>query len=81
MDSLAPARGFEFEHDSGTLRVRTPREAQLRLLRDGAEVAAATGRALDHAVEGPGVYRAEAHVRTHGRNRTWILSNPVYLRP
>ena len=81
MDSLAPARGFAFEHDGGTLRVRTPREARLRLLRDGAEVATATGRTLDHAVDGPGVYRAEAHVHTHGRERTWILSNPVYLRP
>jgi hypothetical protein len=31
-------------------------------------------------VEEPGVYRAEALRRAKRRERTWILSNPVYLR-
>ena len=79
MDSLAPARGFTFEHGDGALRVRVPRQARLRLLRDGTEVATASGRALDHAPEGPGAYRAEAYVRAHGRERTWILSNTIHL--
>jgi hypothetical protein len=35
---------------------------------------------LDVEVEDPGVYRAEAHRRSRGRERTWIVSNPVYLR-
>ena len=28
----------------------------------------------------PGVYRVEAYRDAHGRERTWILSNPIYLR-
>jgi hypothetical protein len=79
MDSLAPARGFTFERDRDTLRVEAPREARLRLLRDGSEVATGTGRALEYAADGAGAYRAEAYLHAHGRERTWILSNPIYL--
>jgi hypothetical protein len=28
----------------------------------------------------PGVYRVEARLPYRGRDRTWILSNPIYLR-
>jgi hypothetical protein len=31
-------------------------------------------------VEEPGVYRVEAYRRAKGRERTWIISNPIYLR-
>jgi hypothetical protein len=79
MDSLAPARGFTFERDGDTLRVSAPREARLRLLRDGGEIASVAGRELGHALDGPGVYRAEAYLHAHGRERTWILSNPLYV--
>jgi hypothetical protein len=91
VDSIAPARGFEFgaeglpmggEAPAGpvTLRARTPRPAALRLLRDGAEIARADGPSLEQQVEEPGVYRVEARLPAYGRERTWILSNPVYLR-
>jgi hypothetical protein len=91
VDSLAPAGGFAFEAGDlpmgaeapagrRTLEVRAPAEAKLRLLRDGREIAAGFGRALDTEVEEPGVYRVEASRRAHGRDRTWILSNPIYLR-
>jgi hypothetical protein len=63
-----------------TLRARTPLAASLRLLRDGQELAAAEGTSLDMEVEEPGVYRVEARRHAKGRERTWILSNPVYLR-
>jgi hypothetical protein len=62
------------------LRVRSPRPARLRLLRDGEEIAAAYGTALERRVEEPGVYRAEAALYAHGRGRTWVITNPVYLR-
>jgi hypothetical protein len=95
IDSLAPARGFRFwaegdgvlemgdEATSGdwTLRVQVPDGARLRLLRDGKQVAAAEGLSLEHRAEGSGVYRVEAYRDAHGRERTWILSNPIYLRP
>ena len=89
--AVAPARGFRFgaadvpmggEAGAGlrTLHVRTPLAARMRLLRDGAEIAVREGTELDAEVEEPGVYRAEAYRRSRGRERTWILSNPVYLR-
>ena len=52
--------------------------AKLRLLQDGAEIAAAPAHTLEHEVEEPGVYRVEAYLHAHGRERTWILSNPIY---
>jgi hypothetical protein len=91
VDAIAPARGFTFEADDlpmgaeaaadrRTLRARTPLAARLRLLRDGREIAAANGEGLEHEVEEPGVYRVEAYRDARGRERTWILSNPIYLR-
>ena len=91
VDAIAPAGGFRFEADDvpmgaeapagrRTLRIRTPLPARLRLLRDGQEIGAAEGTLLDQEVEEPGVYRVEALRRAHGRERTWILSNPIYLR-
>jgi hypothetical protein len=87
VDSLAPARGFAFdgmgeEHPAAPreLRARVPRPADLTLLHDGAPIARAHGTELEHTVQEPGVYRLEATLPAHGRDRTWILSNPVYLR-
>ena len=68
--------GAEAPFDGQALHVRLPRPAAIRLLRGGEEVAAADGAALDHEPRGPGAYRVE--VRLGGR--TWILSNPIYLR-
>jgi len=62
------------------LRVRLPAPARVRLVRDGEEVAATTGASLEHRAEGPGVYRVEAYRDARGRERTWVLSNPIYLR-
>jgi hypothetical protein len=95
VDSVAPARGFRFwaegdgtaltmgdEAPAGewTLRVRLPASARVRLMRDGAEMATASGTSLEHRAEGPGVYRVEAYRDARGRERTWVLSNPIYLR-
>jgi hypothetical protein len=91
VDAIAPARGFTFEADDlpmgaeapagrRTLRARVPLPARLRLLRGGEEIAGAEGTALEHEVEQPGAYRVEAYRHARGRERTWILSNPIYLR-
>ena len=91
VEAVAPARGFRFEAADvpmggeapaglRTLHVRTPLPASLRLLRDGAEIARAAGTTLDADVEEPGVYRVEARRTARGRERTWIVSNPIYLR-
>ncbi len=82
-DWLAPARGFSFTRmgeetsERPELRVRVPRPAALRLLRDGGVVASADDAAeIDFTPAEPGVYRVEARLG----GRLWILSNPVYLR-
>jgi len=91
VDSLGPPDGFGFEADDlpmgaeaaagrRTLRAHTPADAKLRLLRDGREIAGGLGRSLEVEVEQPGVYRVEAVRRAGRRERTWILSNPIYLR-
>ena len=88
---VAPGRGFRFEGDGvemggeapfteQELRVSLPADAEIRLVQDGNEVAAASGRSLVHPGRGPGVYRVEAYRTTYGQLRTWILSNPIYLR-
>ena len=91
VDSLAAAKGFRFwaeapggrvemgeEAPAGewTLRVKLPSAARLRLLRDGREI----GNGPEQRVDEPGVYRVEAYRDAHGAERTWLLSNPIYLR-
>jgi len=44
-------------------------------MRNGEQIAHAEGSRLEHTATEPGVYRVEAHLD----NRTWVLSNPVYL--
>jgi hypothetical protein len=97
VDALAPARGFSFwgetpdgarlpmgaEAPAGdwTLRATVPRPAQLRLRRDGNEVASALGGEVAHPTAGEaGVYRVTATLEHRGRDRTWVVSNPIYLR-
>jgi hypothetical protein len=91
VNSVFPAHGFRFEAADvpmggevaagrRTLHVRTPLPARLRLLSDGREVASTEGTMLDADVEEPGAYRAEARRTARGRERTWIISNPIYLR-
>jgi hypothetical protein len=91
VDWMAPARGFEFfaersgegvsmggEATAGgwTLRARVPLRAELLLVRDGELVRASRGVELEHSADEPGAYRVEAH----RDGRTWIISNPIYLR-
>jgi hypothetical protein len=96
MDALAPSTGFRFwatgeqelimgdEAEAGSgewlLRAELPQPARTRLLRDGVEILSNEGSVLEHQVESPGVYRLEAYLDAKGRERTWILSNPIYLR-
>jgi hypothetical protein len=96
MDSLAPASGFQFsatgegelimgdEAEAGAeswlLRAELPQPARVRLMCDGEEIFRNEGSVLEHQVEGAGVFRVEAYLDVKGRDRTWILSNPIYLR-
>lgn len=87
LDYLGSPKGFDFEGmgeevEAGqrTLRARVPRPAALTLRHDGSPIARAHGNEISAGVEEPGVYRFEATLPHHGRDRAWIVSNPVYLR-
>lgn len=62
------------------LRAALPAPARLRLVRDGQVLAEARGGRLAWVGRRPGAYRLEAHRRYAGRWRSWILSNPIYVR-
>ena len=96
VDALAEPKGFAFwaEGSEGrldiggeagmgewSLRAVLPQPAELRLLQDGREVARLAGvTELAYRTRGAGVYRIEARLDVAGRARTWIVSNPLYLR-
>jgi hypothetical protein len=94
-DALAAARGFRFwaEGPEGevpmgaeapaarySLHAALPAPARLRLLRAGELLAEREASGLAFDIDEPGVYRVEAWLERHGRERTWVLSNPIYLR-
>jgi hypothetical protein len=68
--------GAEAPAGPALLRVRLPREAELRVLCDGSSVHEARAGELDIQIEAPGAYRAEARID----GRLWLFSNPVHLR-
>lgn len=68
-----------------TLQARAayPFPKEIRLLRDGHEVARTSGNVLFYRADEPGAYRVEVYLR--GRTPLsgavpWILSNPIFLR-
>lgn len=95
VDAHADSRGFRFWAESTNRRVEMgeeagagdfqlqailPRPARVRLLRDGQRVAEVSGDRLVHRTSAAGVYRIEAALELGGRERLWLLSNPIYLR-
>jgi hypothetical protein len=81
-DGRRTEMGDEAAAGEWVLQARVPRPARLRLLRDGEVVAATDAErdGIDHWTDQPGVYRVEAYRQAHGRERTWVLSNPIYVR-
>lgn len=84
------ARGFRFysENDDGyftigesipagdnVFKIKSPLNAELRLLRNGERVAAGNGNYLEHRSIQPGVYRVEA--RRQGK--AWVFTNHIYV--
>jgi hypothetical protein len=75
-DAAIVAMGAEAPAGPALLRVRLPRPAEVRVLRDGAVMLQADGAARDVEIAARGVYRVEARLD----GRLWLLSNPVHLR-
>ncbi|MDD5231978.1 MAG: CehA/McbA family metallohydrolase [Syntrophales bacterium] len=96
MEYFASARGFSFTISSGPreatmgedflldgpadLRVTTPAEGMIRIIKDGMVFLQKKGAELEHRVVEEGVYRVEVSLKRSGRNRPWIYSNPIYVK-
>jgi hypothetical protein len=76
-DGSTVEMGGEGAAGPAVLRLRLPRPAELRVVRDGQAIHAEPTAQLDLEISDPGAYRVEA--RADGR--FWLLSNPVHLRP
>lgn len=64
-----------------TLQVRVPNRADIRLLHNGEEFK--VWENVDAAVQlvkEPGTYRVEVYRQFEDERRTWIISNPIYIR-
>ena len=76
LDGRIVPMGAEAPAGRSVLRVRLPRAADVRVVRDGAPWRHARGSAVDVDIAARGVYRVEARID----RRLWLLSNAVHLR-
>jgi hypothetical protein len=74
--------GDEIElFDGVTIQIRLPGPTECRLIKDGKVFKAWNDREiLTQTVNQPGVYRVECYIEYLGRRRSWIYSNPIYIR-
>ena len=67
-----------------SLKVSVPQSARVVLLKDGAEIAAASDvRELTYQPKERGSYRVEVFLDSLGKpfdRLPWIISNPIYLK-
>lgn len=94
-DLIDSPRGFTFAGASGTdqammgdtltlqseatLRVVSPQQAKLRLIKDGRLITKTQGKELVWQTTEPGVYRVEAYRQYWGQQRGWVFTNPIYI--
>ena len=65
-----------------TISIRLPRPTECRLLKDGQVVKVWKKReTCTYITSEPGVYRVEVYIEYLGRQRGWIFSNPIYVKP
>ena len=74
--------GDEIPVEEGiTLQIRLPIRTECRLIKDGETVKAWHKReTCTYITTEPGIYRVEAYVDYLGSRRSWIFSNPIYVR-
>jgi len=65
-----------------TLQISLPRRTECHLLKDGQVIKTWRRREIcTYITTEPGVYRVEVFLPYLGRRRSWIYSNPIYVRP
>lgn len=63
-----------------TMQIRLPLRSECRLIKDGEIIKTWNDReTLTYITSEPGVYRVEVYIPFLGKNRAWIISNPIYL--
>ena len=63
-----------------TLQVLAPAQCRIVMIRNGEIVATVENQLnLTHLPVEPGAYRAECYIDYLGQERTWIISNPIYI--
>lgn len=71
------------QYENGaTLQINLPRTCQVHLIHNGSMIKRWNNEKLmTMAVTKPGAYRVEAYTNYLGKERGWIFSNPIYLKP
>jgi hypothetical protein len=82
LKSVVPViMGDEVEFTRGQqLVAQFPVACHIRLLRAGKVISFKNGESLAYLIDAPGVYRVEAWLDVAGEKRSWIYSNPIYVR-
>lgn len=74
--------GSRLAYEEGlTLRGTAPLPGRWKVFCDGEAISESSGRELELTLKGPGNYRVEVWLKIAGEDRTWVLSNPFYVRP
>jgi len=69
--------GGSLTYEKGILlKVVSPEEGEIRILRGGRLLSREIGRYTELEVPAPGIYRVEVY----RKKKLWILSNPIYVR-
>lgn len=64
-----------------TLQVKVPGKAECVIIKDGKPLKAWKNREIyTLIVDQPGVYRVECALNFMGQRRSWIISNPIFIR-
>ena len=94
-DWMADATGFDFAAESEGVRYemgsqlklakeikltgQSPVSANWKLIRNGEVIRLAGGTTFNQTVTEAGIYRVEVWLKIAGEDRTWIMSNPIYI--
>ncbi|MBI4639294.1 MAG: hypothetical protein HY731_01290 [Candidatus Tectomicrobia bacterium] len=80
-DAGEAVMGDEVLLSEGTeIVISTPVDGIIKLLKDGSVIQERKGTELLYEVREAGVYRTEVYLDIHGKEKPWILSNPIYVR-
>jgi hypothetical protein len=74
--------GDEISSEHGvTLQIKLPQRAECKLIKDGKVIQTWIDRDItSYTTSQPGVYRVEVFIPYRRKIRSWIFSNPIYIR-